>query len=596
MKQEKRKVSIIIQVAILFLIGILTTGLLTYYFVTRASEASVKRQTERSAAEIADEARHAVMEYPAHQWLIRYWYMHSEEMDIEYDAEFNRQAKTMEKCRTFSALHPEIQIRYADAFQLDALSEEDQRLYAEITYSWLTTRIDQIKRSNHVDYLFGVITEQPFDRQFFLFSGANPGAVRGTNYEEVYPLGHTVSVAESQQEAMREATVYSSHLADAGNYVDYYELLCSFEGHSVLIGMTYDLSGLRTESREQTRSGSTLAILNQIALSAICLGLIFLFVLRPLKKVQTSIRGYKQNKDSTAVIADLAEVRSHNEIGALAGDVSEMVREIDNHMDKIRTITAEKERIGTELALATRIQEAMLPSTFPAFPDREEFDVYASMDPAKEVGGDFYDFFLLDDDHLALVIADVSGKGIPAALFMMVSKILVNNYTMTGSSPAKALEAVNRQICANNREEMFVTVWLGILELSTGRLTAANAGHEYPVLRMPGGGFALYKDKHGFIIGGMDGMKYKEYEIQLEPGARLFVYTDGVPEATNAKLELFGTDRMLEALNKDPAASPEEILKNVRAAVDDFVGTAEQFDDLTMLCLEYRGEKKERNK
>ncbi len=243
----------------------------------------------------------------------------------------------------------------------------------------------------------------------------------------------------------------------------------------------------------------------------------------------------------------------------------------------------------TELQTATQIQESMLPNIFPAFPERKEFDIFASMDPAKEVGGDFYDFFRVDDDHLCMVMADVSGKGVPAALFMMASKIILANNAKMGKSPAQILTDTNTSICANNREEMFVTVWLGILELSTGKLTAANAGHEYPVLLAPGGQYTLYKDKHGFVIGGMEGMKYKEYELRLEPGSRLFLYTDGVPEATSGEKELFGTERMLEALNGDTSAAPQQVLKNVRTAVDGFVKEAVQFDDLTMLCLEYRG-------
>ena len=211
------------------------------------------------------------------------------------------------------------------------------------------------------------------------------------------------------------------------------------------------------------------------------------------------------------------------------------------------------------------------------------------MDPAREVGGDFYDFFLVDDDHLCMVMADVSGKGVPAALFMMASRIILASNAKQGKSPAQILTDTNATICQNNREEMFVTVWLGILEISTGRLIAANAGHEYPVLMEPGGQFELIKDKHGFVIGGMDGVRYKEYELQLQPGSRLFLYTDGVPEATNAENELFGTDRMLAALNENNAAAAEEMLKNVRKAVDGFVKEAEQFDDLTMLGLEYIG-------
>ena len=589
MNKEKRRGSIIIQVAVLFLIGVAITGILTYISETRLYDESVKKQTELHAAQIADETARAVKVYPAYPWLIRYWHSHADSMEIEYDDEFKSGSLTARKCAAFAARHPGLQLQYLTAAQAEALPEEDQKLCAEILYAWLITRIDQIKQAYRVDYLFCVISREPFEQQFFLFSGAEPGAVRGTNYEEVYPLGHTVTVSESQRTAMRRATLRFNYLADAGDYVDYYSTLFSFDGYTALIGLTYDLSALKENIAAQTRSGYRLAIINQLILSGICLGLIWLFVLRPLKKVQKHIRQYKQTKDSTAVTAELAEVRSRNEIGHLADDVRDMIREIDLHVDNIRSITAEKERIGTELALATRIQASMLPSVFPPFPERREFDVYASMDPAKEVGGDFYDFFLLDEDHLALVIADVSGKGIPAALMMMVSMILIKISAMNGLSPAEVLETVNRQLCSKNNADMFVTAWFGILEISSGTLTAANAGHEYPVLRQPGGQFALIQDRHGFVLGGLDGMKYQEYRLELAPGARFFVYTDGVPEATDAKKALFGTQRMLDALNSRPEGTPEELLAQVRAAVDAFVGDAEQFDDLTMLCLEYRG-------
>ena len=282
--------------------------------------------------------------------------------------------------------------------------------------------------------------------------------------------------------------------------------------------------------------------------------------------------------------------RTDDEIEILAESFAALSKRTRDYISQITEITAEKERIGTELALATRIQADMLPNIFPAFPERPDFDIYASMDPAKEVGGDFYDFFLIDEKHLGIVMADVSGKGVPAALFMMISKILVQNFAMTGRSPAQVLQAVNNQICANNREEMFVTVWFGVLDTETGIITAANAGHEYPVLMQQGGQFELLKDKHGLVIGAMDGVRYKEYELTLNRGAKLFLYTDGVPEATNAQNELFGTERMLAALNEDPDASPEGILRNVRKAVDGFVMEAEQFDDLTMLCLEFKGD------
>ena len=281
--------------------------------------------------------------------------------------------------------------------------------------------------------------------------------------------------------------------------------------------------------------------------------------------------------------------RTGDEIEILADSFSRLSKKTVDYVEQVRTVTAEKERISSELQMAAAIQSSMLPHIFPSFPDRKEFDLYANMNPAKEVGGDFYDFFLIDDDHLCMVIADVSGKGVPGALFMMISKVILQNCAFLSDSAEEILAQANSAICANNQADMFVTVWIGILEISTGKLTAANAGHEFPVLKRAGGKYELYKDHHGFVIGGMPGMKYRQYELQLHPGDRLFVYTDGVPEATDADSQLFGTDRMLSALNEKDAADPKEVVQVVHEAVDRFVKDAEQFDDMTMLCLDYNG-------
>ena len=313
-------------------------------------------------------------------------------------------------------------------------------------------------------------------------------------------------------------------------------------------------------------------------------------VVKPLEHMTKRINALS-GSDQAFEMEDV--YRTDDEIEILADSFATLSRRTRDYIEENTRITAEKERLGAELSLATRIQAAMMPHIYPAFPDRSEFDIYATMDPAKEVGGDFYDFFLVDDDHLCMVMADVSGKGVPAALFMMASKIILQSCAMLGGSPAEILTKTNQAICSNNQEEMFVTVWVGILELSTGKLTAANAGHEYPVFCRSGNTYELFRDRHGLVIGAMSGAKYKEYEIQLKKGDRLFVYTDGVPEATNADQELFGTERMLKALNTQPDAAPTQILKNVRAAVDAFVQNAEQFDDLTMLCMEYRGKSEE---
>ncbi len=282
-------------------------------------------------------------------------------------------------------------------------------------------------------------------------------------------------------------------------------------------------------------------------------------------------------------------IKNQDEIGRLAASVDSMEEQIQEYVKHLTQATAERERIGTELALAKRIQADMLPNVFPAFPEREDFDIYAMTDPAKEVGGDFYDFFLVTDRRLGIVMADVSGKGVPGALFMTISKTVIQNFTIAEQDPARALEQANAQICSNNREDMFVTVWLGILDLDTGMLTACNAGHEYPVLRKAGQPFAVLKDRHGFVVGGYETSRYKNYEILLGPGDELFLYTDGVPEATNASNEMYGTERMLAALNRFRGAGPENLLESIRDDLNTFVGDAPQFDDITMLCLKYLG-------
>ena len=341
--------------------------------------------------------------------------------------------------------------------------------------------------------------------------------------------------------------------------------------------------------RENTNHSQAVATVLMIVVTVLMLTGALVLAKRIVAPLNTITRRISELREGNLEFKMESAYRTGDEIEELAQSFANLSHKTVEYVETVKRVTAEKERIGAELSLATDIQAAMLPHIFPAFPDRKEFDIYASMDPAKEVGGDFYDYFLIDDDHLCMVIADVSGKGVPAALFMMASKIILQSVAMLGRSPAEILAKTNEAICSNNEAQMFVTVWLGILELSTGKLTAANAGHEYPTIKRPDGSFEIYRDRHGFVIGGMEGAKYREYELQLEPGAKIFVYTDGVAEATNKDNELFGTERMLDALNRQPDVAPLQMLRNVREAVDDFVQDAPQFDDLTMLCMEYKG-------
>ena len=283
------------------------------------------------------------------------------------------------------------------------------------------------------------------------------------------------------------------------------------------------------------------------------------------------------------------EYRTGDEIEVLAESFSALSAKTLQYVDQVKRVTAEKERIGAELTMANAIQRSQLPRLFPPFPNRHEFNLFATMKPAKEVGGDFYDFFMVDNDHVALVMADVSGKGVPAALFMMVTRMLIKSRLQSGESVAEALTNVNRQLCENNELGYFVTVWLAVLEISTGKGVAVNAGHEHPVLRRSDGKYELVLYRHSLAVAAMDGVRFRQHEFQLCPGDSFFVYTDGVTEATNGEHELFGTDRMLEALNKEPDAEPDQLLKNVMDDIHRFMDGEDQFDDITMMCLKYNG-------
>ena len=283
------------------------------------------------------------------------------------------------------------------------------------------------------------------------------------------------------------------------------------------------------------------------------------------------------------------EYYTHDEIQVMAKTFSDLSARTRKYLATISEITAEKERIRAELDVAAHIQADMLPKVFPPYPERKEFDLYASMTPAKEVGGDFFDFFFIDENRLALVIADVSGKGVPAALFMVIAKTLIKTRAQLGGSPADILFDVNNQLCNGNDSSFFVTVWLAIIDVATGKVVSTNAGHEHPAVRPAGGLYELDMYMHSPPLAMMENLRYSEHEFVMKPGDSLFVYTDGIPEATSLDNELMGTEKMLEALNSDPDAGPEKVLSDVEKGVKDFVGNAEQFDDMTMLCFRYNG-------
>lgn len=313
-----------------------------------------------------------------------------------------------------------------------------------------------------------------------------------------------------------------------------------------------------------------------VALFIMIFSLVKRLVVNNINKINGSLSAITEGKLDTVV-----DVCSHVEFEALSNDINSTVDTLK------RYISDAAARIDAELAFAKAIQHSALPSVFPPYPNRSEFDIHATMYTAKEVGGDFYDFYFVDEDTLAFLIADVSGKGIPAAMFMMTSKTLLKSCAESGMRVNEVFTHANEKLCEGNDAGMFVTAWMGLLNIKTGRLTYANAGHNPPLLKRADGGFAFLKSRAGFVLAGMEGIRYRENELQLAPGDVIYLYTDGVTEATDSSDAMYTEERLLRTLDRTED-DPKIICETVKADVDEFVGNAPQFDDITMLCLKYK--------
>ena len=315
---------------------------------------------------------------------------------------------------------------------------------------------------------------------------------------------------------------------------------------------------------------------------------IFLFtrgvVSKPMKRLTQEIAAYQ----GEAIREKNVRLETGDEIEVVYDNFYELTYKLQKYIEDIARMTSENERISAELNIAAQIQESVLPAVFPAFPDKEEIDIYALMHPAKEVGGDFYDFFLVDEDHLAVVVADVSGKGIPAALFMMISKSFIKNQVLEGKHVDEVFCEVNNQLCENNNENFFVTAWLGILDLKSGTLEYVNAGHNPPAILRKNGSVEWIRMQPGLVLAAMEDVPYFANEIQLERGDRLLLYTDGVTEATNEQEEMYGEERMERLLADSSGRTVTETVMQLREDIREFVGEAQQYDDITILEMAYR--------
>ncbi len=344
------------------------------------------------------------------------------------------------------------------------------------------------------------------------------------------------------------------------------------------------------EIKEYKRRFLQSIILWALVLTALFVSLYALFlyfgIIRPILFVTQETSHFAEHHGELTGI--LKKVHGHNEISTLAKSVEKMSMDMHRYIKDLTHATAEKERLGAELNVAKKIQAEMLPRVFPPYENHKEVELFASMEPAKEVGGDFYDFYMLDDDHFAVVVGDVSGKGVPAALFMVITKTLLKDTAAHEFDPAKIFEHVNTILCEGNESGLFVTCWMGIITLSTGEMKFANAGHNAPII-IQNEEIKYLTTKPNLMLAGMEGIKYTTHSTKLSKGDQLFVYTDGVTEATNVVNELYGENRLLTVMKAGVGKNPRDVLDLVRSDINYFVQDADQFDDITMLDMQYIG-------
>lgn len=504
-------------------------------------------------------------------------YMGYREFTTVLEDEYNRSAYEIAETAK-SYLDPDRLEHYLETGEIDA------------AYLEIQDRLDALVVSTNSYLIYVTRLSNDYTTSTYIFDAVHPdsGFTR-------YALGYTAQdmdpayqdeVEQIMTTGERSAVYFYSYTQASGAHTTAGIPVKDSAGEIVaFLGVEKAMTALENARQTYVWNVMGITVLAVILFLAVYIGFLRREVVSPILTIAGEARRFAE--DNVARLDLLEQIRKKDEIGTLARAIGRMETDIVQYVENLTAVTAEKERIGTELNVATQIQADMLPRIFPPFPERDEFDIYATMTPAREVGGDFYDFFLVDQDHLAVVIADVSGKGVPAALFMVIVKTLIKNHTQTGMAPDQVFETVNRQLCENNEAGMFVTAFLGVLEISTGRFTYVNAGHNPPLAALGGRPYDWLPSKRGFVLAGLEGVRYRQQEIVLCPGDSIFCYTDGVTEAldpadalySEARLRAFFRGRDLEGR---PLAEQLDLLRRDIAA---FAAGAEQADDITMLLL-----------
>lgn len=493
----------------------------------------------------------------------------------------------MENCRTTAYAYTKSAAELIDGDTIAHYLETEEK---DEYYYEILDFLNSFRLNTDIQYFYVFV---PFENDLVYIWDANALKADETEIdycelgyrEEYMDGGEEVAFSVYKQNPPEEIDLFNDETY--GYIATAYSPIFDSKGNPVaIVGVDVFMPDLQANMREFLVV--VIAAIMLVVLVAILLCFIFVKrkIVNPINQIRDASKTMVENLENEETID--VTVDTGNEIEELFDSFKQMYGDVKDYIHKLSTVTAEKERIGAELDVAKHIQASMLPCIFPAFPDRPEIDIYATMEPAKEVGGDFYDFFMVDDRHLAIVMADVSGKGVPAALFMVIGKTLIKDHTTPGRDLGKVFTEVNNLLCEANSEELFITAFEGVLDLVTGEFVYVNAGHEMPFICKAGGDFAPHKIRAAFVLAGMEDMRYRAGSMTLEPGDKIFQYTDGVTEATNANNELYGMGRLEAVLNRVKEATPHQILPAVKHDIDEFVGEAPQFDDITMLCLEYR--------
>ena len=578
-----------IPLVIFLMVQILVTAILSVFLVVGMSAREAMRRVSDEAEVIASEME----EYEAIGSLVRYWYDNAESFEPVYDKSDRDRLEN-----EFRNSHQEI-VHLTDLSDEEFmdLSNEDKYTFARLCHSMLSDEFNTFKHSFNPLYVFCFVVCEDSEMHF-LITGAKEGEKRISQGGELYDIGTAVPFTRGKYTNL-ELIIKDNHLKTDEYLVDIdrdmnaagaWQPVYSHDEICAVIGVSETYMELTVKAVPTVSVLIVAMILVFIYLDLWIMYLLKKNVVSPVKAEEDAVVDYMVAKDTDSTIEKLSRINSQNEIESLARNFSSMVEELHRHVEHIREMTVEQERIGAELNVAKQIQAGMLPSIFPPYPDRLEFDLYASMAPAKEVGGDFYDFFFVDENRIMLVIGDVSGKGVPAALFMAISKTIIRNRALTSESLSELIEQTNKTLCDGNEESMFVTIWIALINLKTGKVKSVNAGHEDPAIRRAGGTYELDVYPHDMVLGVIpDAGPFEEREFMLDPGDSIFVYTDGVPEAVNLNEEFLGCDRMIKALNTDPDRNVEDTIEGMTQSIADFASGADRFDDITMMCFKYFG-------